>query len=117
MGKPELMKYVDSLTEKKDYPAFKSGDTVSVSYKIVEGNKERLQVFQGIVIQRSGSGTTETFTVRKISNGVGVERIFPFFSPFIESIVVNKRGVVRRARLFYLRGLTGKKARIKEKKF
>ncbi len=117
MGKPELMKYVDSLTEKKDYPAFKSGDTVSVSYKIVEGNKERLQVFQGIVIQRSGSGTTETFTVRKISNGVGVERIFPFSSPFIESIVVNKRGVVRRARLFYLRGLTGKKARIKEKKF
>lgn len=117
MGKPELMKYVDSLTEKKDYPAFKSGDTVSVSYKIVEGNKERLQVFQGIVIQRSGSGTTETFTVRKISNGVGIERIFPFSSPFIESIVVNKRGVVRRARLFYLRGLTGKKARIKEKKF
>ena len=117
MGKPELMKYVDSLTEKKDYPAFKSGDTVSVSDKIVEGNKERLQVFQGIVIQRSGSGTTETFTVRKISNGVGVERIFPFSSPFIESIVVNKRGVVRRARLFYLRGLTGKKARIKEKKF
>lgn len=117
MGKPELMKYVDSLTEKKDYPAFKSGDTVSVSYKIIEGNKERLQTFQGIVIQRSGSGTTETFTVRKISNGVGVERIFPFSSPFIESIVVNKRGVVRRARLFYLRGLTGKKARIKEKKF
>ncbi len=117
MGKPELMKYVDSLTEKKDYPAFKSGDTVSVSYKIVEGNKERLQTFQGVVIQRSGSGTTETFTVRKISNGVGVERIFPFSSPFIESIVVNKRGVVRRARLFYLRGLTGKKARIKEKKF
>lgn len=117
MGKPELMKYVDSLTEKKDYPAFKSGDTVSVSYKIIEGNKERLQTFQGVVIQRSGSGTTETFTVRKISNGVGVERIFPFSSPFIESIVVNKRGVVRRARLFYLRGLTGKKARIKEKKF
>ncbi len=117
MGKPELMKYVDSLTEKKDYPAFKSGDTVSVSYKIIEGNKERLQTFQGVVIQRSGSGTTETFTVRKISNGVGVERIFPFSSPFIESIVVNKQGVVRRARLFYLRGLTGKKARIKEKKF
>ena len=117
MGKPELMKYVDSLTEIKQYPEFKAGDTISVSYKIKEGNKERIQTFQGVVLERSGSGTTETFTVRKISSGVGVERIFPITSPFIDSIVVNKRGVVRRARIFYLRGLTGKKARIKEKRF
>ncbi len=111
------MQYVDSLTEIKDFPKFKAGDTITVTYKIKEGNKERLQSFQGVVIQRSSSAATETFTVRKMSGGVGVERIFPFASPFIESIVVNKRGVVRRARIFYLRGLTGKKARIKEKKF
>jgi large subunit ribosomal protein L19 len=117
MGKPEIMKYVDSLTERKEFPKFKAGDTITVAYKIVEGNKERLQLFQGVVLQRSGSSTTETFTVRKISNGIGVERIFPICSPFIDSIVVNKRGVVRRARIFYLRGLTGKKARIKEKRF
>ncbi len=117
MGKPELMKYVDSLTEVKAHPEFKAGDTISVSYKIKEGNKERIQTFQGVVLQRRGSGVTETFTVRKISSGVGVERVFPINSPFIDSIVVNKRGVVRRARIFYLRGLTGKKARIKEKRF
>ena len=116
MGKTELMKYVESLGERKDFPAFKSGDTITVSYKIKEGNKERSQLFQGVVLQRSGSGMTETFTVRKISSGVGVERVFPFASPFIESIVVNKRGIVRRARIFYLRKLTGKKARIKERK-
>ena len=103
--------------EPKNYPDFKAGDTITVTYKIKEGDKERLQKFRGVVIQRRGTGATKTFTIRKISNGVGVERIFPFSSPFIESIVVNKRGVVRRARLFYLRGLTGKKARIKEKKF
>lgn len=117
MGKTELMQYVDSLTERKEFPAFKAGDTVTVSYKIVEGNKERIQQFRGDVIQRSSSGVTETFTVRKISGGVGVERIFPFSSPFIDEIVVNKRGVVRRARIFYLRGLTGKKARIKERRY
>ena len=117
MGKPELRKYVDSLTEVKEYPEFKAGDTITVSYKIKEGNKERIQSFQGVVLQRRGSGVTETFTVRKISSGVGVERVFPINSPFIEEIVVNKRGVVRRARIFYLRGLTGKKARIKEKRF
>ena len=116
MSKPELMQYVDGLTTIKEYPDFKAGDTISVTYKIKEGNKERPQTFQCVVIQRSGSGTTETFTIRKISGGVGVERIFPFASPFIEKIEVNKRGVVRRARIFYLRGLTGKKARIKEKK-
>ena len=94
---------------------FQAGDTVSVNYKIKEGDKERIQQFQGVVIQRSGSGSSETFTVRKISSGVGVERIFPIASPFIESITVNKKGVVRRARIFYQRKLTGKAARIKEK--
>ena len=103
--------------EPKNYPAFKAGDTITVSYKIKEENKERLQKFRGVVIQRRGSGSTETFTVRKISNGVGVERIFPVNSPFIEEIELNKMGKVRRARIFYLRGLTGKKARIKEMKF
>lgn len=117
MGKPALMQYVDSLTEVKEMPAFKAGDTVNVSYKIKEGNKERIQQFQGVVLQRSGEGVTETFTVRKITNGVGVERIFPIASPFIESVTVQKRGVVRRARIFYFRNLTGKKARIKEKRF
>ena len=117
MSKPELMQYVDSLTTMQEFPEFKAGDTISVTYKIKEGNKERPQTFQGVVIQRSGSGMTETFTVRKMSSGEGVERIFPFASPFIEKIVVNKRGVVRRARIFYLRALTGKKARIKERKF
>ena len=101
----------------KEMPAFKSGDTVTISYKIIEGNKERIQSFRGVVLQRRGSGVTETFTVRKISSGIGVERIFPLNSPFIESITVDKRGVVRRARIFYLRGLQGKKARIKEKRF
>jgi large subunit ribosomal protein L19 len=116
MGKTELMQYVENLVERKEFPNFKAGDTITVHYKIREGNKERIQQFQGVVLQRSGSGSTETFTVRKISSGVGVERIFPITSPFIEEIVVNKHGVVRRARIFYLRGLTGKKARIKEKR-
>lgn len=104
------------LTEIKDWPEFKAGDTVSVDYMIREGNKERLQQFQGVVIQRRGSGATETFTVRKMSSGIGVERIFPIASPFIESIRVNKHGKVRRARVFYMRGRTGKAARIKERK-
>ena len=101
---------------KPDIPDFNSGDTVAVDIKVKEGNKERLQSFQGTVIQRKGSGTTETFTIRKMSGGTGVERIFPLSSPFIEKIVVNKEGSVRRARLFYLRERTGKAARIKEKK-
>ncbi|MBX7182471.1 MAG: 50S ribosomal protein L19 [Bacteroidia bacterium] len=105
------------LTPVKELPSFKAGDTITVSYKIVEGNKERIQVFQGVVLQRKGTGTSETFTVRKISGGVGVERIFPVSSPFIDSIEVNKHGVVRRARIFYLRERSGKSARIKEKKF
>ena len=115
--KAELMKLAeDQLVEKKNHPMFKAGDTVTVNYRIVEGNKERLQAYQGVVLQRSGSGITETFTVRKMSNGIGVERIFPVHSPFIESITVTKHGLVRRARIFYLRELTGKKARIKEKR-
>ena len=104
-------------TEQKNFPAFKAGDTITVTYKIKEENKERLQKFRGVVLQRRGSGSTETFTIRKMSNGVGVERIFPVASPFIESIELNKSGKVRRARIFYIRKLTGKKARIKERKF
>ncbi len=114
MSKNALLQYVEDLTTVNEYPKFKAGDTVTVTYKIKEGDKERLQSYQGIVLQRVGSGATETFTVRKISNNIGVERIFPIASPFIDSIVVNKRGVVRRARIFYLRALRGKKARIKE---
>ncbi|MBL7926640.1 MAG: 50S ribosomal protein L19 [Bacteroidia bacterium] len=105
-----------SKIEVKPRPAFKAGDTVTVVYKIKEGNKEREQLFQGVVLQRRGNGATETFTIRKISHGVGVERIFPVDSPKIERIDVNKRGIVRRARLFYLRKYSGKAARIKEKK-
>ena len=112
--KPELMQFVDTLTERKEFPAFKAGDTITVHYKIIEGNKERVQQYQGVVLQRVGTGNTATFTVRKMSGNVGVERIFPICSPFIDKIEVNKRGVVRRARIFYLRKLTGKKARIKE---
>ena len=115
--KKELIQYVeDNFVEIKQFPVFKAGDTVTVSYRIVEGSKERIQQFQGVVLQINGTGVTRTFTVRKISGGVGVERIFPYASPFISEIAVNKRGVVRRARIFYLRNLTGKKARIKEKR-
>ena len=116
----DLIKLVEqSFANEKaaGYPKFKAGDTITVSLKIKEGDKERLQKFRGVVIQISGSTPfTKTFTVRKISGGVGVERIFPFQSPSIESIEVNKVGHVRRARIFYLRGLSGKKARIKDKK-
>ena len=104
------------LTPVKELPKFAAGDTITVSYKIIEGTKERIQEFTGVVIQRRGTGTTETFTVRKISGGVGVERIFPIASPFIDSVVVTKRGKVRRARIFYLRTLTGKASRIQERK-
>ena len=106
----------ETLIEKKEIPSFKAGDTVTVYYKIIEGTKEREQQFQGVVLQRKGHSVTQTFTVRKISNGVGVERIFPLMSPKIDKIVVDKIGVVRRARIFYLRGISGKKARIEEKK-
>ena len=101
----------------KSYPEFKAGDTITVTFKIKEGDKERLQKFRGVVIQlRGATPTTKTFTIRKVSNGVGVERIFPFESPFIDSIELNKVGKVRRARIFYIRNLSGKKARIKEKR-
>ena len=99
-----------------EFPEFSSGDTITVYYKIKEGNKERTQHFKGVVLQRRGSGTTETFTIRKMSGGIGVERIFPINSPILEKIEINKRGKVRRARIFYLRELTGKKARIKEQR-
>ncbi len=99
-----------------EFPDFKAGDTITVTYRIKEGDKERLQNFRGVVIQISGMDAfTRTFTVRKVSSGIGVERIFPYQSPFIDKIEVNKYGKVRRARIFYLRDLTGKKARIREK--
>ncbi len=105
----------NELAVEKQFPKFIAGDTITVHYKIKEGNKERIQQFRGVVIQRSGSSHTATFTVRKMSGNVGVERIFPVSSPFIDKIEVNKHGKVRRARIFYLRNLTGKKARIKER--
>lgn len=110
-----LSTIAQQLVEKNNLPNFKAGDTVTVHFKIKEGEKERIQLFQGVVIQRKGTGVTKTFTVRKISNGVGVERIFPDNSPFVDKVEINKRGVVRRARIFYIRELKGKKARIKEK--
>lgn len=114
----DLMKVVENeYAVKNEFPKFKSGDTITVSYKIKEGNKERIQLYRGVVIQVSGTGIVKTFTVRKMSGNIGVERIFPLASPFIEKIELNKVGKVRRARIFYLRGLTGKKARIKEKRF
>lgn len=113
-----LIDYVhQQLTPTNQLPSFRPGDNISVSYKIVEGAKERIQIFRGDVIQINGSGATKTFTVRKISNGVGVERIIPFSSPAIASIEVLKRGKVRRAKLYYLRALTGKKAKIKERRY
>ena len=111
-----LIQYVEEkLAPKKQLPAFKAGDTITVHYKIKEGDKERVQQYQGIVIQRRGEGASASFTVRKISNGVGVERIFPVNSAFIEKIDVNKEGVVRRSRIYYIRQAKGKKARIEEK--
>lgn len=113
----DLMKIAEeAFATGKELPAFQSGDTITVSYKIKEGNKERIQQYRGVVIRISGHGTKKRFTVRKISDGVGVERIFPMESPFIESVEINKYGKVRRARLFYLRNLTGKAARIKDRK-
>lgn len=105
------------LNPVKEIPAFRAGDTVTVHYKIMEGNKERIQQYQGVVLQRRGSGSTETFTVRKMSGNIGVERIFPVSSPFVDKVEITKKGQVRRARIFYLRDLKGKAARIKEKKF
>jgi len=113
----DLVKFVEEqAVVKKQVPAFKAGDTVSVHYKIREGNKERIQIYQGVVIQRNSVGVNETFTVRKMSNGIGVERIFPINSPNIDKVDVVNFGKVRRAKLFYLRALTGKAARIKSKR-
>ena len=110
-----LVKFVqDEFVTKKDLPEFGAGDTITVYYEIKEGNKTRTQFFKGVVLQRKGSGTSETFTIRKMSGTIGVERIFPVNLPALQKIEVNKRGKVRRARIFYFRGLTGKKARIKE---
>ena len=106
----------EQLTSKKNHPKFKAGDNVTVNYKIIEGGKERIQSFRGDVLKTQGNNVTATFTVRKISDGIGVERVFPFFSPNIESVVLNKVGKVRRARLYYLRSRSGKSARIKEKR-
>ncbi len=116
--KMELIKVAEEAfaTEKKVHPEFGPGDTITVSYGIKEGNKERIQQYRGVVIRISGEGDKKRFTVRKMSDNIGVERIFPIESPFIDSITVNKYGKVRRAKLYYLRNLTGKKARIKERR-
>ena len=100
----------------KEFPAFQPGDTITVDYRIKEGNKERIQQYKGVVIRISGEGKKKRFTVRKMSENIGVERIFPIESPFIDNITINKYGRVRRAKLYYLRALTGKKARIKERR-
>jgi len=111
----DLLKFVENeFVPKKDFPKFSAGDTITVYYEIREGEKTRTQFFKGVVIQRRGSGATETFTIRKMSGTIGVERIFPVNMPALQKIELNKRGKVRRARIFYFRELTGKKARIKE---
>ncbi|CAM1341488.1 MULTISPECIES: 50S ribosomal protein L19 [Tenacibaculum] len=113
----DLVKFVqDEFVTKNELPEFAAGDTITVYYEIREGDKVRTQFFRGVVIQKRGSGASETFTIRKMSGTVGVERIFPINLPSIQKIEVNKRGKVRRARIFYFRGLTGKKARIKERR-
>lgn len=114
----ELIKLVEKeyAQSRAAFPSFKAGDTVNIHVKIIEGSKERIQQFQGVVIQRKGSGNGESFTVRKVSDGIGVERIFPIISPNLSKIEVLKRGDVRRAKLYYLRGKSGKAARIKEKR-
>ncbi|NLE72354.1 MAG: 50S ribosomal protein L19 [Actinomycetales bacterium] len=111
-----ILDSVDAASLRDDVPDFRPGDTVKVNVKVVEGNRSRIQAFQGVVIARSGGGVRETFTVRKISFGVGVERTFPLHSPTVDSIEVVTRGDVRRAKLYYLRSLRGKKAKIKEKR-
>jgi len=113
----DLVKFVqDEFVTKKDFPAFGAGDTITVYYEIKEGEKTRTQFFKGVVIQKRGAGITQTFTIRKMSGAVGVERIFPLNMPALQKIELNQRGKVRRARIFYFRDLTGKKAKIKEKR-
>ena len=114
----DLLKYVqDKYITKKEFPEFKAGDTITVYTEIKEGNKTRTQFFKGVVIQRRGIGATETFTIRKMSGAIGVERIFPVNLPALQKVEVNQRGKVRRARIYYFRELTGKKARIQEKRY
>ena len=113
----DLLKFVqDEFVTKKDFPDFKAGDTITVFYEIKEGEKTRTQFFKGVVIQRRGAGATETFTIRKMSGAVGVERIFPVNMPALQKVEINKTGKVRRARIFYFRELTGKKAKIKDRR-
>ncbi len=112
----QLMNDITKEYQKQDVPVFRAGDTVRVSVKIKEGNRERIQVFEGLVIQRQGGGISETFTVRKVSYGIGVERTFPIHSPSVDEIKVIRKGKVRRAKLFYIRGLSAKKSRIKERR-
>ncbi len=112
----QLLNDITKEYQKQDVPAFRAGDSVKVSVKIKEGNRERIQIFEGLVIQRQGGGIGETFTVRKVSYGIGVERTFPVHSPSVESIQIVKKGKVRRAKLFYIRGLSAKKSRIKERR-
>ena len=111
-----ILNELDNASKRDDIPAFRPGDTVKVHVKVVEGNRSRVQVFQGVVIRRQGGGLQETFTVRKVSFGVGVERTFPLHTPIVEKVEVVTRGDVRRAKLYYLRALRGKKAKIKEKR-
>ncbi len=113
---PKVQQVANSNVDIKELPKFKAGDTITVNYKIKEGNKERVQPYQGVVIAMNGKGANATFTVRKMSNGIGIERIFPIASPFVEGIIVNKVGVVRRSKIYYIRERTGKAARIKEKR-
>jgi large subunit ribosomal protein L19 len=112
----KLIDELDRASLRSDVPTFRPGDSVKVHVKVVEGNRSRIQVFAGVVISRSGDGLRESFTVRKVSFGVGVERTFPVHSPIIDKIEVDRRGDVRRAKLYYLRGLRGKAAKIKEKR-
>ena len=113
---PEIMKIVESRETRSDIPSFSPGDTIKVHVKVKEGDKERIQVFQGVVIARKGGGSRQMFTVRKVSGGIGVERMFPLYSPTIDRIEVERHGRVRRAKLYYLRDLRGKAARIEEKR-
>ena len=112
----DYIRLVEEGQIKKDIPSFRPGDTVKVHVKIVEGTRERIQVFEGVVIKRKGDGLRETFTVRRVSNGVGVERTFPIHSPRVDKIEVARRGIVRRAKLYYLRDRSGKAARIRERR-
>jgi len=112
----QLLRDIAKEYQKAETPEFRAGDTVKVSVKIREGNRERIQIFEGLVIKRQGGGISETFTVRKVSYGIGIERTFPIHSPLVENIDVVRRGKVRRARLFYIRGLSAKQSRIKERR-